>query len=88
MERQFEKIPLKYGCENDSNCECLFVHREESVVTVPPTQHKNLWELKFEKVFLKYGWDKVPNWECLFANREKGLFLSVSLDDFKLAGKK
>ena len=37
---------------------------------------------------MKYGWDKVPNWECLFIHREKGLFLSVYVDDIKLAGKK
>ena len=27
-------------------------------------------------------------WECLFVHREKGLFLSVYVDDIKLAGKK
>ena len=31
---------------------------------------------------------KFPNWECLFVHREKGLFLSVYVDDIKLAGKK
>ena len=31
---------------------------------------------------------KIPNWECLFVHREKGLFLSVYVDDIKLAGKK
>ena len=31
---------------------------------------------------------KIPNWECLFVNWEKGLFLSVCVDDIKLAGKK
>ena len=31
---------------------------------------------------------KVLNWECLFVHREKGLFLSVYVDDIKLAGKK
>ena len=36
----------------------------------------------------KYGWEKVSNWECLFVHREKGLFLSVYVDDIKLAGKK
>ena len=45
-------------------------------------------ERQFEKFLLKYGWEKVPNWECLFVNREKGQFLSVYVDDFKLAGKK
>ena len=47
-----------------------------------------LWEWQFEKGLLKYGWEKVPNRECLFVNREKGLFLSVYVDDIKLAGKK
>ena len=47
-----------------------------------------LWERQFEKILLKHGWEKIPNWECLFVHREKGLFLSVYLDDIKLAGKK
>ena len=47
-----------------------------------------LWEREFEKVLLKYSWEKVPNWECLFVHREKALFLSVHVDDIKLAGKK
>ena len=47
-----------------------------------------LWEKQFEKIQLKHGWVKVPNWECLFVHREKRLFLSVYVDDIKLAGKK
>ena len=47
-----------------------------------------LWERPFEKILLKHGWEKIPNWECLFVHREKGLFLSVYVDDIKLAGKK
>ena len=47
-----------------------------------------LWERQFEKILLKYGWEKGSNWECLFVHREKGLFLSVYVDDIKLAGKK
>ena len=44
--------------------------------------------MQFEKILLKYGWEKVSNWECFFVHREKGLFLSVYVDDIKLAGKK
>ena len=33
-ERQFVKILLKYGWEKVSNWECLFVHREKSVILV------------------------------------------------------
>ena len=47
-----------------------------------------LWERQFEKILLKHGWEKIANWECLFVHREKGLFLSVYVDDIKLAGKK
>ena len=49
-----------------------------------------LWERQFEKVLLEHGWEKVPNWECLFVHRwkRKGFFLSVYVDDLKLAGKK
>ena len=46
------------------------------------------WERQFEKILLKYAWEKVSNWECLFVHREKRLFLSVYVDDIKLAGKK
>ena len=46
------------------------------------------WDKHFEKILLKHGWYKIPNWECLFVHREKGLFLSVFVDDIKLAGKK
>ena len=45
-----------------------------------------LWERQFEKILLKYGWEKVSNWECLIVHCEKGLFLSVYVDDIKLAG--
>ena len=40
------------------------------------------------KILLQYGWENVSNWECLFVHREKGLFLSVYVDDIKLAGRK
>ena len=43
---------------------------------------------QFEQVLLEHGWEKIPNWECSFVNREKGLFLSVYVDDIKLAGRK
>ena len=46
------------------------------------------WERQFEKILLKHGWEKIPKWECLFVHREKGLFLSMYVDDIKLAGKK
>ena len=47
-----------------------------------------LWERQFEKILVKNGWEKVSNWEYSFVHREKGLFLSVYVDDIKLAGKK
>ena len=47
-----------------------------------------LCERQFEKILLQHGWEKVSKWECLLVQREKGLFLSVYVDDIKLAGKK
>ena len=47
-----------------------------------------LWERQFEKILLQHGWVKVSNREFLFVHRQKGLFLSVYVDDIKLAGKK
>ena len=47
-----------------------------------------LWEKQLEKILLKHGWEKIPNWECLFVHRVQRLFLSVYVDDIKLAGKK
>ena len=47
-----------------------------------------LWERQFEKVLLKHDWEKVSNWECLFVHSEAELFLSVYVDDIKLARKK
>ena len=46
-----------------------------------------LWERQLEKILLTHGWEKILNWECLFVHREKGFFLSVYVDDIKLAGK-
>ena len=37
---------------------------------------------------IKIRLGKIPNWECLFVKREKRLFLSVHVDDIKLAEKK
>ena len=66
---------------------------EESVVPLERNLYGHplaglFWERQFEKIPLKYGWEKVSNCEGLFVHREKGLFLSVYVDDIKLAGKK
>ena len=71
----------------------LWFSMEDPVVPLERNLHGHpqaglLWERQFEKILLKYGWEKVSNWECLFLHREKGLFLSVYVDDTKLAGKK
>ena len=47
-----------------------------------------LWERQFEEALLELGWEKVPNWECMFVHRKLRLFLSVYVDDIKMAGKK
>ena len=49
---------------------------------------RTVMERQIEKVLSEHGWEKVPNWDCNFVNREKGLFLSVCVDDIKLAAEK
>ena len=46
-----------------------------------------LWERQCEDALLELGWDKIPNWESMFVQRKQGLFLSVCVDDIKMAGK-
>ena len=43
---------------------------------------------QFEKILFEIWLGEISNWECLFVHREKGFFLSVYVDDIKLAGKK
>ena len=66
---------------------------EDPVVLLERNQYGHplaglLWERQFGEILLKCGWKKVSYWECLFEHLEKGLFLSVYVDDIKLAGKK
>lgn len=39
------------------------------------------------KLFLERGFEPVKGWECLYVHRNDKLFLSVYVDDFKMAGK-
>ena len=58
---------------------------EDPVVLLEHPLAGLLWEKQFEKILLKYSRETVPNWACFLVNREKGLFLSVYVDDLKLA---
>ena len=71
----------------------VWIRLEDSVVPLERNLYghpltRKLWERQLQKILLDHGWEKVPNWDCLFVKRQKGLFLSVYLDDIKLAGKK
>ena len=45
-----------------------------------------LWRDTLRRFY--WDWDgKVPNCECLFVHRKQGLFLSVYVDDIKMAGR-
>ena len=47
-----------------------------------------LWERQFEEVLFELGWRKVPNWEMCVSSSKQGIFLSVYVDDIKMAGQK
>ena len=47
------------------------------------------WQKFAEWKITKFcGFEKLVDWECLYLHREKKLFLSVYVDDLKMAGKK
>ena len=35
---------------------------------------------------MEFGWEPIKGWECLYIHRKEQLFLSVYVDDFKMAG--
>ena len=43
---------------------------------------------RFGKALMELGWEKVPKCECLFVQRKQKFFISVHVDDIKMAGKK
>ena len=45
------------------------------------------WEQHCRDAILKCGFQPVRGWECLYKHPVKRLFLSVYVDDFKMAGK-
>ena len=47
-----------------------------------------LWEKMCHRAIQKEGFEKIPGWECLFVHRKQQLFLSVYVDDFRMAGKR
>ena len=52
-EKQFEKIPSKYGWEKVSNWECLFVHREKGLFLFVYVDHIKLDERN--KILIRCG---------------------------------
>ena len=45
------------------------------------------WEKFCQHQLFAIGFKKVPGWECLYVHKEAGLFLSIYVDDFQMAGK-
>ena len=43
---------------------------------------------QFEEVLLEFGWGEEPNLECLSVHRKQRLFVSIYVDDIKMARKK
>ena len=71
----------------------ILVHNGDPVVPLERNLYGHpsaglLRERQFEKIPVEHGCEKVPHWECLFVNREQGLFMSVYVDEKKLAGRK
>ena len=74
------------ACDRRSARLVSFVHHTNDYLYGHPLAGL-LWE-RLGKVLLGLGWEKVSNWSCLFVHRKKGLFLTVYVDDIKMAAKK
>ena len=46
------------------------------------------WEKHCHEIITKCGWEAVQGWECLFKHKQYRAFLSVYVDDFKVAAPK
>ena len=46
------------------------------------------WQQYCHNHLLSLGWEQVKGWECFYMHKEAQLFLSVYVDDFKMAGRK
>ena len=46
------------------------------------------WEKKNRRVLVSEGFERVKGWECLYVHRAERIFLSVFVDDYKMAGVK
>ena len=46
------------------------------------------WETHCKRALIACGFEPVTSWECLYEHAKDGLFLSVYVDDFKMAGRK
>ena len=44
------------------------------------------WEMRSTNILLSSGFEKITQRECLFVHRKEQLFLSVYVDDYKMAG--
>ena len=51
-------------------------------------QAQTYWHTHVNKIMLAEGFVPVTGWECVYVHHEKKLFVSVYVDDFKLAGLK
>ena len=80
------RVPGHEWPKSRSNIEDPVVPFERNLYRHPLA--RLLWERPIEEVLFGLVWDKVPDWECLFVHRQQGLFLSVYLDDIKIAGRK
>ena len=46
------------------------------------------WERHCQGALFPIGFEKVKGWECLYVHRQDRLYLSVYVNDFKMAGRK
>ena len=80
------RMPRQRGAKSWSNIEDQVIPLERH--WIGHSLAGLLLERQFEEVLWSLGCEKVLNSKCLGVHRKQGCFLSVSVDDIKMAGKK
>ena len=81
-----ESIPLRRRPKGWNSIEDPVVSLERNFFGHPLASL--LWERYFEEVTVEKEWERVPTWERSNVQKKLGLFLSVSVDDITMVGKK
>ena len=69
-------------------CTPLPIDVKINVTSTVLRDHDYQWERTCAEFLMQKGWGSVPNWECLHMHQKNDMFVSVCMNDMKMAGEK